>query len=753
MTATAADARPQQRDIDALIALFGQRRYEEAEREARALTSRYPQDGFGWKALGAVLKQQRKLADAIVPLARAAELLGEDAEAHYNLGTALLEQGRLPDAEASYRKVLALNEHYLPARYNLANIYRALGRLAEAETAYRTVLQLQPNLLEAWGNLAVVLQEQGSHADAEHCLRQLLAANPRDAQAWRNLAIIEYATGRHSDAERDLGQALSLDPNLADAEAYLGHILNAQDRAVEAVEHYRRALKLDSVNADAHNGLGVALRKEARAATRDLPEEVAKEIPLDAAKLAQAEASHRRAIELRPDFAEAHSDLGNVMREQGRQGEALQSYRAALGLKPDYAEAHYNLGNVFKEQSRFADAEASYRTALALDPQHAKAHNNLGNTLKEQSRLDEASFEFDAAITLKPDFIEPHYALSLLKTYKADDPHRAMLEEMASTAGTLPVEAQIRYWFTLGKVREDMGDHDAAFDAYRCGNGLKAGTLVWDEVLEDAMLERMITLFSKEFFAARPKPVHEGKAPIFIVGMPRSGTSLIEQILATCPGVFGAGEMSDLAEVIVAGTPGSDTTRFPEAVADFSAQDFRSLGEQYTARLWSLAPESTRITDKMPANFFYIGMIHLMLPQAKIIHAMRDPMDSCFSCYSRLFNGANLAFTYDLGTLGRYYARYSRIMRHWHAVLPQGTILDMPYESMVADTEGQARRLLAYLGIAWDERCLAFHENKRRVKTASVAQVRKPIYKTSLARWQRFGDHLNELHELVRPYR
>jgi hypothetical protein len=272
---------------------------------------------------------------------------------------------------------------------------------------------------------------------------------------------------------------------------------------------------------------------------------------------------------------------------------------------------------------------------------------------------------------------------------------------------------------------------------------------VWDDAAEDAMLERMMALFSKEFFAARPKPAHEGKAPIFIVGMPRSGTSLIEQILATCPGVFGAGEMSDLAEVIASSMPGSNYGHFPEAVADFSPEVFHRLGEHYTERLWSLAPEAKRITDKMPANFFYIGMIHLMLPQAKIIHAMRDPMDSCFSCYSRLFNGANLAFAYGLGTLGRYYARYSKIMRHWHAVLPQGTILDMPYESMVADTEGQARRLLDYLDIEWDAGCLAFHENTRRVKTASVAQVRKPIYKTSLSRWQRFGDHLSELHELV----
>ena len=732
-TSAAADARPGQRDVDALIALFSQRRYAEAEQQARGLTARYPQDGFGWKALGAVLKQQRRLADAIAPLTRAAELMSGDAEAHYNLGTALFEQGRLPEAEASYRKVLALNEHYLPARYNLANLLRALGRPAEAEAAYRAVLQLQPGLAEAWGNLAVVLQEQGRHADAEQCLRQLLSHSPQDAQAWRNLAVIEYADGRHAEAERDLKTALSFDANLADAEAYLGHIATAQDRVEEGAAHYRRALKREPSNADAHNGLGVALRKQSL--------------------MGEAEASHRQALQLRPDFAEAHSDLGNVLREQGRLDDAERSYRRALELQPGYAEAHYNLGNVFKEQSRFADAEACFRQAIALDAQHAKAHNNLGNTLKEQSRLEEAVAAFDTAIALQPGFIESHYSLSALKTYQAGDPHLARLEGMQAEAGALPVEAQIRYWFTLGKAREDVGAYDAAFDAYRSGNGLKAATLEWDDAAEDALFARMTSFFSEEFFAARPRPAGEGRAPIFIVGMPRSGTSLLEQILASCDGVFGAGEMSDLSDTIVAALPGGDFAGFPEAVAAFSAQDLRAIGERYTGRLWSLAPQATRITDKMPANFFYIGLIHLMLPQAKIIHAMRDPMDSCFSCYSRLFDGANLAYTYDLGTLGAYYARYARLMQHWHAVLPQGTILDMPYEAMVSDTEGQARRLLDYLGLPWDERCLAFHENRRRVKTASVAQVRKPIYKTSLARWQRFGGRLDGLRQLVNEFR
>ncbi|HSY29397.1 MAG TPA: sulfotransferase, partial [Burkholderiaceae bacterium] len=246
---------------------------------------------------------------------------------------------------------------------------------------------------------------------------------------------------------------------------------------------------------------------------------------------------------------------------------------------------------------------------------------------------------------------------------------------------------------------------------------------------------------------------HPGKAPIFIVGMPRSGTTLLEQILSTHPGVFGAGELKDMNDVVIGAMPGADYMQYPNAVAAFSSEEFRRLGEQYAERVWRNAPEATRITDKMPSNFFYLGMIHLMLPEAKIIHAMRDPMDSCFSCYSRLFNKENVRFAYDLGTLGRYYARYIKLMRHWHEVLPPGTILDLRYEDMVADTEGQARRALAHLDLSWDDSCLDFHQNKRRVKTASLAQVRKPIYKTSVARWKLYEKHLGPLLDIVNEYR
>jgi hypothetical protein len=303
---------------------------------------------------------------------------------------------------------------------------------------------------------------------------------------------------------------------------------------------------------------------------------------------------------------------------------------------------------------------------------------------------------------------------------------------------------------------EDLGRFDASFSAYENGNRLKFSSLMWDEEKETAFVERIKRTFSKEFFGRSEvhadtanRQATSDRTPIFILGMPRSGTSLLEQILSTHPGVFGAGELMTMHDVITNAMPDEDFGHYPDAIGNFSPVQWQQLGERYLHKVWQLAPGASYITDKLPANFMHIGMIHLMFPNAKIIHAMRDPMDSCFSNYSRLFNKNNLAFSYDLKALGKYYNRYDALMEHWHALLPAGAILDCRYEEMVENTEYEAKRVLEYIGLPWDEQCLDFHKNKRRVKTASQAQVQKPIYKSSVARWKPYEAHLDSLRKLI----
>jgi tetratricopeptide (TPR) repeat protein len=724
---------PSQAEINKVLAVFGQQRYAEAEVLSQAMIARYPHFGMGWMLLGTVLKKQERHVAALEAQCKAAELLPDDAEVQYNLGNTYLQQGRASDAEFGYRRALAINPAYIQARYNLGIALQEQGKFDEAEASYRTTIASHPKFAQAHGNLGIVLNKLDRLADAESSFRCALAIVPDDAQMHLNLANILMCQNRFAEAEAAHRSALEIQPEFCDAHFGLANALREQEKHVEAEASYRAAIALRPDYTDAYFNLGDSLMSQKRAD--------------------EAEVCYHQALYLKTDFVEAYNHLGVSLKKQGRFADAEANFRKALDLRPDYASAHNNLGNALHDQDRIAEAEACYRQAIKFKTDYAEAYSNLGNTLKSEGRLDEAKEALERAIAIKPDFVEPHFGLSVLKTYAEDDPHLAMLEKQRPMVGDLSIETQIRYWFALGKVYEDIGRHDESFGAYEQGNRLKHGVLAWDEAEDDAMLERMMAVFTKEFFAARPKPTHAGKAPIFIVGMPRSGTTLLEQILSTHPGVFGAGELKDMNEVVIRAMPSADYLRYPTAVADFTSEEFRRIGEQYTERVWRNAPEAARITDKMPSNFFYLGMIHLMLPEAKIIHAMRDPMDSCFSCYSRLFNKENVRFAYDLGTLGRYYARYIKLMRHWHTVLPPGTILDLRYEDMVADTEGQARRALAHLDLPWDESCLEFHHNKRRVKTASLAQVRKPIYKTSVARWKYYEKHLEPLLDIVSQYR
>ena len=534
-------------------------------------------------------------------------------------------------------------------------------------------------------------------------LQQQLQQNPNDHAGWHALALSAFEAGQLNQAIQFLDAAIALAPKVALYQRNLGEICRRAGQWERAMAAGRKACKLAPKDLDAHYNLGLAYTD-----AKDFPH-------------------------------------------------ALKCYRQALKLNPRHNLSWNNLGSALEQQGDKAGALDAYENAIAIEPGHAEAQNNAGAIYSEQGRLDEARTAFEAAIAARPGFTEAHHNLCSLKRYTADDPHLPMLRQLYAQRETLPLASRIRVNFALGKALDDLGDTDAAFAAYAEGNRLQHGLLPMDEALADVRLQGILQTFDADFFARRAggapaADTDPTRTPIFIVGMPRSGTTLLEQILCSHPSVHGAGELLDLHEAVNQATGASAERPFYEGVVTLSAEDLARIGRDYLQRVWKLSPESQFITDKMPANFFYLGLIHLALPGAKIIHAMRDPMDSCFSCYSRLFNDT-MEFAYDQGTLGRYYGRYMTLMRHWHAVLPAGTLLDLRYEDMVADTEGQARRVLDFVGLPWDDNCLKFHENPRLVKTASVSQVRQPIYTSSLARWRRFAPHLTPLLRLVRDYR
>ena len=459
-------------------------------------------------------------------------------------------------------------------------------------------------------------------------------------------------------------------------------------------------------------------------------------------------AALRKTAELLPGDAVAHYNLGNILHERGRLNEAEASYRRALQIEPGGADMHTNLGKTLQDMGRIEEAGASYRRALQIKPDHAEAHNNLGETLMESGRLDEAEASLRRALQIRPDYLKVRLSLALVRKVKADDENLAALiavdEAARNSATPLSGEDAVCLHFALGKSYDDIGDHAKAFPYFLEGNRLKRATFDYDP---DETARRIDSIMHNFDMATMDRlrggdPSH---LPIFILGMPRSGTTLVEQIISSYPGVHGAGELVDLAAILRHDIAGAV---FPDNLHSLDQARLTAWGAEYVAGLQRRAPDARRITDKMPANFLAVGLIHLMLPNAKIIHVNRNPVDTCLSCFTQLFKDGQ-EFTYDLAELGRYYVDYARLMEHWRKVLPDGAFLDVRYEDIVADQEAQSRRLIEYCGLEWDDACLDFHQSKRAVRTASMAQVRQPIYKSSVERWRPYEKFLGPLFDAL----
>lgn len=531
-------------------------------------------------------------------------------------------------------------------------------------------------------------------------------------------------------------RAVASRPDFPVAHANLGLLLLATNRQAEAAAHLRAAVGAMPADAALQNALGVAEEATGR--------------------LAQAEHAYRAALVVDPAMAEAHGNLGNCLRRLERLDDAQAHYMRAIALQPGFAVAHYNFAILLQERGEHAQAIAHYRQALAHRPDYVEALNNLGGCLRVHGLIDEARATFERILQLRPDQIEAHCNLAQYKTYTPGDPQIDTLLAQQHRLASLSEDGRIRYWFTIGKMFEDVGRHDVSFVAYVEGNRAKHAITPWDEAAHHDLQRRIVATFTTATMARQSVPdAVEGPTPVFVLGMPRSGTSLLEQVLSTLPGVHGAGEITLLAETLqsAANDVGEGAFRFPESLGAWSGERLQRLGRRYIEGIRALAPQATHVVDKLPANFTHLGLIHLMLPNARIVHAMRDPMDACFSCYSRLFSGSNLGFAYDLGTVGRYWVSYHELMQHWRDVLPPGRVLHVAYETMVSDFENEARRVVEYLGLPWDDRALGFHDSQRVVKTASVAQVRRPVYRTSVARWKPYERHLGPLYELVKGLR
>ena len=354
----------------------------------------------------------------------------------------------------------------------------------------------------------------------------------------------------------------------------------------------------------------------------------------------------------------------------------------------------------------------------------------------ELGHFDEAYDCLEKAIQLAPRNARFYYSLATSKRLALGDPNVLAMEKLVQSVSSLPADEQIALHFALGKIFADT-DQERSFQHLLKGNALKRRQIDYDEAAVPTVLEHTRAVFTAELMRRNAGLGHPSCVPLFILGMPRSGTTLVEQILASHPKVFGAGELDDFGKAIVA-------LRFPNVVSPMSGEQLRQLGESYVSGIGVAAPAAERITNKAPGNFRFAGLIHLVLPNARIIHTRRDPVDTCLSCFSTLFT-ERVSYCYDLKELGRYYRAYEAMMAHWRSVLPQNVMLEVQYEDVVTDLEGQARRIVAHCGLEWDDACLDFHNTERPIRTASATQVRQRIYNSSVGRWRAYEPFLGPL--------
>ena len=638
------------------------------------------------------------------------------------------------------------------------------GNFDSAENIYRQVIASQPENAQALGMLGMLCMQRGKWEEGVDYVNASLAIDPNQPDMLNNLGYALQTLERYEDALANYDKAIALYPGHVSAYFNRGNTLQSLERYAEAVESFEKAAYYRPNHADTwvnlgnahkaleHYELASACYKKA-AALRPNDPGIHYNLGLATSGLKQpkeALAHFRKAIALQPDYVDAHLGLADLLEELGRYEESLAGYEKVMSLAPDRDDLFVNKGEVLRNLKRYEEARACFVEAIARRPGDSWTHINLGLLNQELGKRAEATENFLAAIRAEAGSIGAYYNLAYQGYLAKDDQLFKQMQDIYAHRNEIPNEHRNMICFAMGKTQEDKRSYDEAFAAYEEGNRLQYLSHPFDEAAEEKSVNDRISFFTADIFekcqaiSEKLSLPRETKKPVFIVSMPRSGSTLIEQILSSHPLVFGAGELTIFDEI-------TDEVQLPKKDApgwEAACKHLRELGHRYLDRLWQLAPDAAFITDKMPGTYKHLGLLKLMLPDAKIIHAMRDPKDVCWSCYTHRFTkGHN--YTYDLGALGRYYLRYEEQMRRWHEVLPPGSLLDVRYEDVVAEPEREVRRMLDYIGLPWDDACLKFHENKRPVKTASVSQVRRPLYSSSVARWKHFEKHLGPLLEIV----
>lgn len=599
------------------------------------------------------------------------------------------------------------------------------GDIEEAERCYRAALERDGDNLDALNLLGMLCVNDFRPDQAVFFISKALRLQSNNPESHANIALAYKDQGKLELAVKHLRESIRLDPYQPVVHNNLGNVLREMARPADAVKAYERALRLDGEFSQCWSNLSAALNEaDRRRAARRAAE---------------------RALQLEPTLAQAHNNLGDICLAEAKYEEAIACYQRATELNPKYAAALINLARTQRDMDRPGDAVETLERVLQIEPNNPEAHHAMGVLQEQLGNPENAARSFQSAIEVAPGMAIAHYYLAQIRGRRVTEAEMALMQRLWDEHAMLPNDRMFMA-FGLARAHEQRREYDRAFRFIEEGNRIKAGLQPYDDEDTAQFIDALAD--AAEAAAARlgERPGCADPRPVFVLGMPRSGTSLTEQILASHSAIAGAGELSyayDMAHRVREITQ----LAFPDNMRALDAAQFRELGEYYLSRHKAANLASRHVIDKTPLNFQYIGLLGLALPDAKFIHCHRDPVQNGFSIHRMPFDKKQ-AYAHSLEALGQYYNRYWRLMQRWKALFP-GRILDVRYEDTVADTEAQGRRMLDFLGLPFEPGILDFHKSERLVKTPSASQVRQPIYGDALQSWRRYETQLLPLIEAL----
>ena len=669
------------------------------------------------------------------------------ADPYSNKANTLWQLSRFKEAAAYARKAIDRNPKYTDAMLNLGNALVSLKKFDEAIKYWRRAIKIKPDFDKAWSNIGNALREKGDLKGAQEACLKAVAINTNNPQAWSNLGNAQRDLGSPKEAEHSYRKAAALLPSYADAHNNLAICLMDQHRYPEALESIRYAIAFRPDYAEAFGNMSLIQRElgnldEAENAARKAillqPDSASFYLDLSdilflSDRYDEAEATLLQARKLTPDSPRLLAKLASVLDRANRMEEALEIIEQALEMAPDFLELHMRKAGIYFMANMLDDAEKSISTLLEIKPDCAAAFGTLAEVQQSRGQMDKSHKTIRKALKLNNKNPQFYHTLTKCKKFTKIDPDfRAMLE-LAKNERALGKAGAAVLHFALFEAYENIGDYRKAFAHLKLGNDLKRASIVYDAGRALESFDGLKNIYTPSLLKGYKGKGCKSDMPIFIVGMPRSGTTLTEQIISSHPDVFGAGELVALNMV------GRDSPIL-------TPENVEKMGQDYIKRVLARYPEIKKykhFTDKMPGNFANIGQIACILPNAKIIHCRRDPIDTCLSNYKQMFARGQY-WSYNLEEMAEQYKKYEDLMAYWRKILP-GRFLDIDYEDTVGNLEKQARRLIDFVGLKWNDACLMPHKQKRTVLTASKTQVIKPVYRTSVKSWKRYEKELQPL--------